>query len=709
MKVTGKPHSTATFPGNSITSKAQNPQPHPDLKHRRRQTRNPTLTKSKRAGTPVGKRSRSRPETPLLKWKIEDRERNVRVQEDEDEDEHQQEEKIENGARKGRRKVSRAVSARKLAAGLWRLQLPETVAAGASERRRKGQLGFQPAAGHAGISFMPHHSGKAKGFEVHDPLQSPSSVSGVKNKLFSKLEPSFQFSNSAMEGATKWDPVCLETLDEVRQIYSHMKRLDQQVSAVSMVSALETELEQAQACIQELEDERRSSKKKLEHFLKKVSEERAAWRSREHEKIRAFIDDIKADLNRERKNRQRLEIVNSKLVNELADAKVSAKRYMLDYEKERKTRELVEEVCDELAKEIGEDKAEVEALKRESMKLREEVDEERKMLQMAEVWREERVQMKLVDAKVALEQKYSEMNKLVADLETFLRSRSATPDLKEMQEAELLLHAAASVNIREMKEFTYEPANPDDIFSVFEEVNAGEPNEREIEPCIAYSPASHASKIHTVSPEVDVITKDSNHRHSDAFFDHNGDIEEDESGWETVSHLEDQGSSYSPEGSIPSVNNNHRDSNVSGSGTEWEENACGETPITEITELCSVPTRQLKKVSSIAKLWRSGPNNGDNYKIISVDGINGRLSNGRKSSGGILSPDRGSGKGGGDSPDLVGQWSSPDSGNPHITRGMKGCIEWPRGAQKNSLKARLMEARMESQKVQLRHVLRQKI
>ncbi|KAJ9153781.1 hypothetical protein P3X46_027184 [Hevea brasiliensis] len=705
MKITGKSHSTATFPGNYITSKAQNPQPHPDLKTSlkpRRRTRNPSLTRSKRTGTPLGRRSR--PETPFLKWKIEDRERNVRVEEHEDE----LEEKLETCARKGRRKITRAVSARKLAAGLWRLQLPETMAAGTGERRRRDQLGFQPGGGHVGISFLPHHSGKANGSEVQDPSQRPSSVSGMKKIFLCKLEPSLQFSNSAMEGATKWDPVCLETLDEVRQSYGHLKRLDQQVSAVSVVSALEAELEHARTHIQELEAERRSSKKKLEHFLKKVSEERAAWRSREHEKIRVFIDDIKTDLNHERKNRQRLEIVNSKLVNELAEAKVSAKRFMLDYEKERKARELVEEVCDELAKEIGEDKAEVEALKRESLKLQEEVNEERKMLQMAEVWREERVQMKLVDAKVLLEEKYSQMNRLVADLENFLRSRSAAPDLKEMREVESLVHAAASVNIQDIKDFTYEPPNPDDIFSVFEEFNSGDPNEREIEQCVAYSPASHAAKIHTVSPEVNLINKDGSHRHSDAFVDQNGDIEEDESGWETVSHLEDQGSSYSPEGSIPSVNRNRRDSNVSASGTDWEENAFDETPLTEISELCSVPTRQLKKVSSIAKLWRSCPNNGDNYNIISVDGMNGRTSNGRKSNGGIVSPDIVSGKGG-LSPDLVGQWSSPDSGNPHISRGMKGCIEWPRGTHKSSLKAKLMEARRESQKVQLRHVLKQKI
>ncbi|KAM7462285.1 hypothetical protein LguiA_030406 [Lonicera macranthoides] len=70
--------------------------------------------------------------------------------------------------------------------------------------------------------------------------------------------------------------------------------------------------------------------------------------SREHEKIRTIIDDMKTNLHREKKNRQRLELANSKLVNELADSKLLVKRFMLDYEKERKARELIEEVCDEL-------------------------------------------------------------------------------------------------------------------------------------------------------------------------------------------------------------------------------------------------------------------------------------------------------------------------------------------------------------------------
>ncbi|KAL5802475.1 hypothetical protein ACOSQ4_030780 [Xanthoceras sorbifolium] len=162
------------------------------------------------------------------------------------------------------------------------------------------------------------------------------------------------------------------------------------------------------------------------------------------------------------------------------------------------------------------------------------------------------------------------------------------------------------------------------------------------------------------------------------------DVEDDESGWETLSHLEDQGSSCSPEGSAPSIRN-CRDSNVSRCAIEWEDNGYEGTPITEISEVCSVPTKPLKKVYSIARLWRSGPTNGENYKIISVEGIKGRLSNGRLSNVSHMSPDRGSGKDGLSPPDLAGQWSSPESGNPHITRGMKGCIEWPRGAQRTKI------------------------
>ncbi|KAK2387237.1 hypothetical protein QL285_061036 [Trifolium repens] len=688
MKISGESHKPPHF----TASIAPNYSPDSDLRPHRRTSRRKFKTpgrRLRRTGTSSGRRSR--PETPS-KCKIpDDREENGSVGGG----------AVEEICRK-REQQPVTVSARKLAAGLWRLQLQEVTVAGDCGTR--GGLRLQNGIGYADHPYLSNRNGVMHGYDMKNPSQSRRSISGTKDGHFCELDPSFQFSSTAMEGMTKWDPVSLKASDEVQDIYSQMKLPDQKDSTVS---ALEAELELARVRIQELETERHSSKKKLEHFLKKVSEERASWRSKEHEKIRAYVDDIKSDLNRERKSRQRVEIVNSRLVNELTDAKLLAKRCMQDFEKERKARELIEEVCDELAKEIGEDKAEVETLKRECMQLREEMEEERRMLQMAEVWREERVHMKLIDAKVALDEKYSQMNELVAYLETFLKSINVNSDTKEIREAQSLQQAVAAVNIQDIKGFSYVPSNPDDIFAIFEDVNSGEPNERETESCIAYSPLSHASKIHTVSPEANSVSKKSFQRRSDIYIDNNRDIEDDGSGWETVSHVEDQGSSYSPEGSAPSLTKKGRESNASGmSVIEWEGNAGEETPLTEISEVCSVPTKQSKRISSIARLWRSGPTNEDNYKIISMEGMNGRLSNGKVSNGGIMSPEWGLDKNGLSPQDILCQLSSPDSGSVH-NRGIKGCI--PRTGPKGSLKARLMEARMESNKFQLHHVLKQKI
>ncbi|RAL40997.1 unnamed protein product [Cuscuta campestris] len=590
--------------GNTELPAIASPQsPDSDLLHRRPSTRKLSRRKIRSAGagvrlrkdisgTPAGRRSR--PHTPLLRWKF-----------DEDVE-------VSNGCgaeeeclgRKCHLKTRAPFSARKLAAGIWRLQLPAVPADGEN-------LGFQGGVGHAGTPFYSHRHSKTQDSQVSESLESPRSVSGPRNGTFRKVEPSFHFPNTAtMEGATKWDPIRWNAAEGgTKHIHGHQ----QKAHTSSMVSVLEEELDQARARIQELETEQQSYKKKIEQFLKKVSEERALWRSREHEKIRTILEDLKVELARERKTRQRAEMVNAKLVNELADAKVTAKRYMQEYEKERKTRELIEEVCDELAKEIGEDKAEVEVLKRESAKLRDEVDEERRMLQMAEVWREERVQMKLIDAKVTLEEKYSQMNRLIADLESLLCSKGINnPDMDEIKKF------AAAVNVHNIQEFTYEPPNPDDIFSIFEDHMVTEENN---------SQRHHHTKSYT--------------NQSDGYGGEDGGSE-----WETVS-------------------------NVSRSGA-------GSTPATDISEVCSSPAHPTKKGSSMSR--RRCPNGG-------------RHANREWSR-----------------EDDVSTTNSGDSGNHHINRAMKGCIEWPRNStQKNSLKSKLLEAKMESQKIQLRHVLKQKI
>ncbi|KAL7597165.1 protein BRANCHLESS TRICHOME [Lactuca sativa] len=99
---------------------------------------------------------------------------------------------------------------------------------------------------------------------------------------------------------------------------------------------------------------------------------------------RAQIMELKVHLENERKARKKAESINKKLTKEL------------------KGKEALEKVCEELAAEVSCSKAEISRLKID-------MEEERKMLRVAEVLREERVQMKLSDAKIMLEERISEL------------------------------------------------------------------------------------------------------------------------------------------------------------------------------------------------------------------------------------------------------------------------------------------------------------
>lgn len=108
----------------------------------------------------------------------------------------------------------------------------------------------------------------------------------------------------------------------------------------------------------------------------------------ELDSARAEIAELRAQLEQERKASKKAESVNKKLSKEVLG--------------ERKGREALEKVCEELATELTCSKADMSRLKID-------MQEERKMLRVAEVLREERVQMKLSEAKIMLEEKISEL------------------------------------------------------------------------------------------------------------------------------------------------------------------------------------------------------------------------------------------------------------------------------------------------------------
>ncbi|XP_037420674.1 uncharacterized protein LOC119285488 [Triticum dicoccoides] len=588
--------------------------------------------------------------------------------------------------------VARVASVRKIAAALWRVHPPQAPPREVPEEpRRRPQPNPKPL----------HTPDRCNYYKA--VLEGRSGRKPLGNGSIHEVGAYSPSPRIEMEVATKWDRRGLNTSrDADCDSFDHYP-----VSADAEISALRAELMQAHNRIHELEAESRSAKKKLDHMLRSLSEEKASWKSREHDKVRDIFDGVKESLNRERKNRQRAEIMNSKLATEVSELKLVAKRYLQDYEKERKARELMEEVCDELAKEIAEDKAEVEALKSESMKMRDELEEERKMLQMAEVWREERVQMKLVDAKLTLDSKYSQLSDLQSEVEAFLSSHGGNTADKEMvRDAERLREAICSMKFHDIKEFSYKPPPAsEDIFAVFEELRQREDTEeREIGQCNGDIPIGHATNIHTVSPENDIFLEKPLKRYPHQPCARNE--EEDDSGWETVSHVDEHGSSNSPGGSEPSVNGFCGGDGASMSGTDCDDNSENCRSISGISEVCSTTAEKYRKRGpSFARLWRSS-NNDNGRKKTGSELLNGMLSSGRMSNS-ALSPTLKGSEVCTVSPS-VGEWS-PELVNPHVVRAMKGRIEWPQGAKKQSLKSKPLDSRFDGRKVQLRQALKQKI
>ncbi|OMP01502.1 hypothetical protein CCACVL1_03081 [Corchorus capsularis] len=237
----------------------------------------------------------------------------------------------------------------------------------------------------------------------------------------------------------------LATSKELLKVLNRICGLEEQhSSSLSVVSALRVELDRARIQVDQLIREQRSNRGEIEYLMRHFAEEKAAWKRKERERIRDAIACIAEELEVEKKLRRQTERLNKKLGKELADTKASLSHATKELESEKRAKEILEEVCDELAKGIGDDRATVEELKRESAKVREEVEKEREMLQFADVLREERVQMKLSEAKHQFEEKNAVVEKLRNELEAYLGSKIDeenvdSPNLQRIKELEAYL------------------------------------------------------------------------------------------------------------------------------------------------------------------------------------------------------------------------------------------------------------------------------
>lgn len=251
----------------------------------------------------------------------------------------------------------------------------------------------------------------------------------VSNASFMEVEsrsrcPTPSSSTFGGRGRLKDVSNALTTSKELLKIINRIwGQEDQPSSSLSLISALHAELERARLQVNQMIQEQRTDQNEINYLMKCFAEEKAAWKTKERKAVEAAIESVVGKLELETKLRRRSESLNKKLGRELAETKSSFLKAVKDLEAEKRAREVMEQVCDDLAGDIGENKADVEELKRESVKICEEVEKEREMLQMADVLREERVQMKLADAKYNFEEKSSAVDKLRNELETLLRTK----------------------------------------------------------------------------------------------------------------------------------------------------------------------------------------------------------------------------------------------------------------------------------------------
>ncbi|XP_051125297.1 uncharacterized protein LOC127247490 [Andrographis paniculata] len=168
----------------------------------------------------------------------------------------------------------------------------------------------------------------------------------------------------------------------------------------------------------------------------KPKEERASKRRTEHDNMRSIVKNLADSIKKEKRRCSKLEVVNSKLLSNIVRAKQSSWKVLQNLEKEKKARALFENDFDELSKCFEVKRAEIGALRDHHARILHEINGERELLQMGQGWREEYVQMKLIDVSLILEDKLTKINNLIMECEAIMNPSNSTTHVNLMREAE---------------------------------------------------------------------------------------------------------------------------------------------------------------------------------------------------------------------------------------------------------------------------------
>ncbi|KAK2995809.1 hypothetical protein RJ640_006148 [Escallonia rubra] len=215
----------------------------------------------------------------------------------------------------------------------------------------------------------------------------------------------------------------LKTSTELLKVLNRIWSLEKHhASNVLYVKALKRELNHSKARLKELLQEKKRDQVEMDDLMKQIKGNEVFRKKREQDRIKAVTD----ELEDERKLRKHSENIHRKLGRELSEVRSSFSNALKELKGERKARILLENFCDELAKGIRDYEQELRLIKHKTEKdLVVNEHSDRLILHISEAWLDERLQMKLAEGRADLAEKNSAVDKLSSEIQRFLHAKQS--------------------------------------------------------------------------------------------------------------------------------------------------------------------------------------------------------------------------------------------------------------------------------------------
>ncbi|XP_027108484.1 uncharacterized protein At5g41620-like [Coffea arabica] len=273
-------------------------------------------------------------------------------------------------------------------------------------------------------ALMQHdHSAERNGRAL--PPETPGSSS---SKEMTPYRPDITPTGALhLKGRLRESSYNLKTSTELLKVLNRIWSLEEQHSSnISLLRAMKKELDHARAKIKELLQEKKRHRREMEDMMRQLTEDKLIRKHKEEDDVEDTFQSMRNEIEDERKLRKHSESLHRKSTRELADVKSSFSNAVKELERERKARILLEDLCDEFAKGIRDYEQEIRLIKKRSEKdwtLQEHAD--RLILHISEAWLDERMQMKLVETRCGLADKRTIVDKLSIEIETFLQTKKS--------------------------------------------------------------------------------------------------------------------------------------------------------------------------------------------------------------------------------------------------------------------------------------------